>query len=364
MQLSSSVQEIDYYDWDFADGDTSQEWAPQHLYAVPNYYPVKLRIKTVHGCCDSSSRWIFVDPNPVANIKLSGDSVQCFTQHAFNLEDISTISGGSTTAQWNFADGGTSFSKITQKRYADTGRFKIRLISVSNYGCRDTAYQNLRVLPSVIPDFDIDNSQQCYRGNQFEFTEKSIKKAGSYDYLWEFGDGDTLRNTSPTNHRYQDTGLIFVLIRTLTDLGCADTAIKTVRLLPMPKADFSIDDSDQCLSTNNFTYTNNTSIFWGSLTHSWDLGNGSVSGNVNAAITYTDTGIKTVTLISSSAFGCADTISKEVWVREMPIPMFAINDSSQCKNQNTFIYRSTSQVQVGKLNYNWRLGDGNADTRD
>ena len=364
VNLSSAKQEIAYYDWDFADGDTSQAWAPRHRYATPNAYQVKLRVKTVHGCWDSSIRWVFVDPNPVAGLKLNGDSVQCFTQHAFNFEDISTISSGNTTAQWDFGDGGTSFIKSNQKRYSDTGRYQVKLISVSNYGCRDTQFTHVRVLPSVVTDFDIDKSIQCFRGNQFAFTDKSVKKGGSYDYLWEFGDGDTVRNVSPIQHRYQDTGLIFVLMRTLTNLGCADTAIKPIRLLPMPKADFTINEDDQCLSTNYFSYTNTASIFWGSLTHSWDLGNGSVLGNLNAGLTYADTGIKTVTLISRSAAGCADTVSYNVWVREMPIPSFTINDSSQCQNQNSFDFKSTSTVAVGRLDYQWRLGDGTTQTAD
>jgi len=364
IQRSTSKQEIAYYDWDFADGDTSLEWEPKHLYNLPNKYRAKLRIQTVNGCWDSSSRWIFVDPNPQAGIRLINDSVQCFTQHGFKLEDTSTISSGSTTAQWDFADGGKSFVKLTQKRYSDTGRFKIRLISISNYGCRDTTYRNLRVLPSVIPDFDIDNPVQCFLGNKFTFTEKSIRKAGSYDYLWEFGDRDSLKNTSPAVHRYNDTGVIAVLIRTLTDLGCADTAIKTIQLLPMPAADFSINDNDQCLSTNNFSFTNKSSISWGNLTHSWDLGNGTTSGNTNAGITYSDTGKKNVTLISKSAGGCADTLSKEVWVREMPLPSFRVNDTSQCKNQNVFEFISTSKIQVGPITYDWRLGDGTISRND
>ena len=364
VQLSSAKQEIEYYDWDFADGNYSKEWAPKHLYSGPDNYFVKLRIKTVHGCWDSSSRWIFVDPNPIADIRLLGDSVQCFTQHNFKLEDVSSIVSGSTTAQWDFADGSTAFSKFSQKRYADTGTFTIRLISESNYGCRDTDYQKLTVLPSVIPDFNIDKTNQCYRGNKFNFTDQSIKKAGSYDLLWELGDGVSIKNTTPVNHSYTDTGLIYVSLRTLTNLGCADTAVKVVRLMPMPLADFSINDTDQCLSTNEFIFTNKSTLFWGNLNYNWNLGNGNASSNTNTIANYSDTGIKTIRLISISDFGCADTVSKNIWVREMPLPSFTVNDTSQCLNQNRFVFSNTSEIQIGDLDYNWQLGDGTKSFQD
>ncbi len=364
VQFTTAKQEIEAYDWDFADGNTSQEWAPKHLFAAPNNYLVKLRVKTIHGCWDSLSRWTFVDPNPVADIELMGDTIQCFTQHNFKLQDNSTISSGNTTAQWNFGDASTAWLKNVQKRFVDTGLYTIQLISISNYGCRNTTFQNVRVLPSVVPDFTIDNPQQCFRGNRFQFKNSSVLSGGTYDFIWEFGDGtDTLNAPAPI-HVYSDTGKLLVRLRTITNLGCADTADRVIQLWPMPRAAFSLNDSDQCLSTNNVVLTNTSEIYWGNLSYNWDFGNGSNSVNVHAGVSYTDTGNFKVQLIAKSSLGCADTVVENVWIREMPSMAFEINDSSQCLNQNVFNFRSTSTANRGTVKNLWNFGDGNTSNQD
>jgi gliding motility-associated-like protein len=364
IQSTTSKQAMASWKWDFNNGDTSVLWEPKVKYEFPNSYWVKLVVETVNNCKDSMLRWVFVDPNPEARIKLTGDSIQCFTQHRFNLEDISTITSGSTTAQWSFGDATTATTKTMSKRYSDTGTYEIRLISVSNYGCRDTQFKRVEVLPSTVPNFTINTAQQCFRGNEFQFVNTSTLKAGNYDFTWQFGDGATAFNASPVKHSYTDTGIIPVMLRTLTQRGCADTLVENVRLWPMPKANFLINDSDQCVSTNMVSFNNISTIFWGNLSYNWNLGNGSNSTQVHPSLSYADTGRKSVTLIARSAQNCADTISKNLWIREMPRVSFTLNDSSQCSNQNAFIFRSTSKVNEGALNYLWNFGDGNTGNLD
>lgn len=53
----------------------------------------------------------------------------------------------------------------------------MRLISVSNFGCRDTVFSKFKILPSVVPNFGIDKAWQCFRGNEFTFNDlSSLKK--------------------------------------------------------------------------------------------------------------------------------------------------------------------------------------------
>lgn len=51
----------------------------------------------------------------------------------------------STAWQWEFGDGHGSTQFSPEHTYQDTGRFTVRLISVSASGCRDTAYQKVIV---------------------------------------------------------------------------------------------------------------------------------------------------------------------------------------------------------------------------
>jgi hypothetical protein len=148
-------------------------------------------------------------------------------------------------------------------RFNDTGTYAMRLISVSNFGCRDTVFSKFKILSSVVPNFGIDNNWQCFRGNEFTFNDLSSLKKGSYTAQWTYSDGiqSTVINASGSvKHSYNDTGYQWAMLRTQTDQGCSDTLFKSVRLLPMPKADFVVNDSIQCIKNQYFEFANWTQV--------------------------------------------------------------------------------------------------------
>jgi len=354
---STSTQNLKSWKWNYGNGDSSEIYEPNYLYDTATYYQVALRLETVNGCVDSTKRWIFVDPNPDAIINHSNDSVQCFNQHHFDLEDNSKIASGSTVATWNWSNSTSSNLKIiTNKTFGDTGIYRVELVSISNYGCTDTAYSQVRILPSVNPDFLIDDNKQCLNINEFTFTDQSNSSA-TYQVKWAFGDAN-YANSTQVVHSYSDSGIYKVQLFTETALGCRDTTFKSVQVYPMPKADVMVNNKSQCLTTNKFNFVDISKIGWGGIGSNWDFGDFTNSTLRTPQKTYSDTGKHTVTLISTSAFGCADTTSIDIWVREMPVVDFVINDSSQCLNQNEFIFTNNSTVNAGSIGSNWVFGDG------
>ncbi len=369
INKSSSKQSLDSVIWNYDDSSTFGKWQEKHKYQYPDNFRVKLKLRTVNGCWDSSSRWVFVYHIPQAKIQFTADSVQCFTQHSLKLADKSTIKVGSTTSQWRLGNQAPFANYTTGQvshRFMDTGKFEIRLISVSNYGCRDTTLNKFIVLPSVEPSFSINKDWQCFKGNEFVFNDLSMLKKGIYNAQWTFSDGNLsqiVNATGSVKHSFTDTGFQWAMLRTITDQGCSDTLFKSVRLLPMPKSDFIIDDDIQCLKNQSFNLTNTSSIFWGNISHSWDLGNGNQTNFYSPkAIVYPDTGIWTIKLVTTSGFQCKDTIDKKIQVVDMPIPSFSINDSSQCWKQNDFKYTNTSTDSRGNMRAYWSFGDGMKDS--
>ena len=357
INTSISTQNLQSWQWDFGDGGSSEIYQPTYLYDTATYYRVGLKLETVNGCVDSTKKWVFVDPNPLAIISHTNDSVQCFNQHSFDLEDRSTIASGSTVSNWNWSNTTSSNVKlVTNKSFIDTGIFKVKLISISNYGCTDTAYSQVKVLPSVNPDFSVDNDKQCLNTNEFKFTDKST----SYDnftVVWDFGDTKSA-NSNPVSHSYRDTGIYTVFLVTQTSLGCMDTISKIIQVYPMPEANIVVNSNSQCLTTNKFDFIDDSKIGWGILGSFWDFGDLTTSSQSTPQKIYSDTGRKTITLISTSAFGCADTVFKDIYVREMPLVRFSVNDTSQCLSQNEFIFTNNSIVNAGSLSYAWFFGDG------
>ena len=368
VNYSSSKQTIDRILWNLDDSTTHTSWQRNHKYKYPDDFRVKLKLRTIHGCWDSLSQWAFVHHNPNTKIQFTSDSVQCFTQHTLKAKDVTTINKGFTGSFWQLG------SKVPYVNYytnsishksTDTGSLNVRLISISNYGCRDTAYGKFKVLPSVVPDFSIDKDWQCFRGNEFTFSDLSNLSKGSFNAQWTFSDGQKSSVVSArgsVKHSFKDTGFQWAMLSTQTDQGCFDTLYKQVRLLPMPVADFIINDSIQCFKNQNFQYLNTSSIFWGNLSYLWDLDNNVQSAATSPTANYPDTGYWKIRLIASSAFNCKDTIHQRVNVVDMPVPKLTINDSSQCWKQNNFNFISNSTDSRGGLNTYWNYGDGNADS--
>ena len=346
--------------WYRGDNTKAITYNDTHLYASHGFYTTKLVVTTEKGCKDSLSKTTTVYPNPTAKASVD-DSAQCLTQHTFNMKDVSTIPWTNLSSKWTLSNGVTSTSKLFKYRFVLDGYYTSKLVSISNYGCKDSVIFPIRVKPSVIPDYTVNNIPQCFNVNQFTFTEGSTLNKGTYTYRWEYGDGN--KDSGKTvKHRYTDTGLFYVRLITKTNLNCLDTMIKTVRVLPMPKAKFSVPDTNQCLSTNKYNISNNTTINWGKLSAYWTFGDGSNSLVYSPSKSYAAIGRYLVTLYAKSNFGCGDTTSQYFRVNVMAKPSFTVNDSDQCYSQNVFKFTNTSTITTGTVTAKWSFGNGNNST--
>ena len=356
VNTSSGKQALASQIWYRGDNTKAITYNDTHLYSKYGFYTTKLVVTTEKGCKDSLSKTTTVYPNPTAKLTID-DSAQCLTQHTFHMADVSTIPWSSLSSKWTLSNGVTSTSKLFNYRFVLDGFYTTKLVSISNYGCKDSVSATIRVKPSVIPNYLVNNIPQCFNVNQFTFTEASTLNKGTYIYRWEYGDGS--KDTGKTvKHKYADTGLFYVRLITKTNLNCLDTMIKTVRVLPMPKAKFSVPDTNQCLTTNKYIISNNTTINWGKLTAYWTFGDGTNSSVYSPSKSYAAIGRYLVTLYAKSNFGCGDTTSQYFRVNVMAKPSFTVNDSDQCFSQNVFKFTNTSTIPTGTLTAKWSYGNG------
>src|SRR5699024_7803182 len=61
------------WDWDFADGSSSNLQNPQHKYTNPGVYPAVLTVTTNHNCKNDSSIDVIVYPLP--DVSLIGNNL-------------------------------------------------------------------------------------------------------------------------------------------------------------------------------------------------------------------------------------------------------------------------------------------------
>ena len=348
--------------WEFGDGDTSISNQPTHSYSQEGVYPILLVSTSNFQCADSSEKSVEVYPMPNAVIG-QFDTSLCFRANQFNLSDSSTLVYGSYSREWNFGDGATDTNQYTSHIYGKDSTFEVALRLISNEGCKDSAFQKLIVLPQAEAEFSVNDSIQCFSDNSFQFMNQSTVNSGSMSYSWNFGDGNSDTNTSPS-HSYAVHGSYLVELIATTPFACADTVFKSMRVDPNPLAQIGIGDSLLCFREHEFTFIDSSTIASGSFVREWNFGDATTDTSRITTHSYAQEGTFLVALRLESEFGCLDSAFRNYVVHPQASADFIVNDSIQCYNGHQFIFTNQSTVSSGLLRYNWDFGDAKTDTNE
>jgi len=346
--------------WDYGDGNSASGSPANHTYTTFGDYTVTMIATSSLGCSDTSIQSLHV--YPVSDIGFAiDDAFQCEYGNSFTFTDTSSIVLGNISRTWLAGDGSSSSDSIYTHSYSDTGRFTIQLIQESTASCRDTIRQEIVVNPSPRTDFVSNDSTQCFLGNQFDFINTSTVASGTMSSRWNFGDGGMSSLANPSHSYNLDSTWTIQLIM-LSDSGCADTIKHLAITYPMPVADFTPNDSRFCLSGNSFVFYDSTAIDSGTWTTRWEFGDGDTSVQAQPSHTYTQEGIYTVLLVSTSNFLCIDSTTKDMEVYPMPSAIIGAFDTAQCFRENLFSFSDSSTLVYGNYTREWNFGDGGSDT--
>ena len=304
------------YLWNFGNGITSIQPSPTYSYPATGTYIVKLVATSGTGCKDSITRTITVNPSPTATFAVNTAS-QCVTGNQFNFTNNSSITTGTLTYAWTFGDGNVSTNANPTHSYINAGTYTVKLVVTSGLGCKDSSTRSLTVFAKPTVDFSVNSLAQCVNGNSFVFTNNTTIGIGTVSYIWRFGDGNTATTANAT-HSYLAAGTYIVKLIAVSNNGCSDSTTQTVTVNPKPTVDFSINTIAQCLATNQFVFINLSNITTGTLTHAWSFGNGATSVQASPSYLYIAAGSYNVKLVSTSAEGCKDSITRTTTVHPMP----------------------------------------------
>ncbi len=135
VQFQNNTLYASRYEWDFGDGNTSNEEDPIHTFTTPGVYSVALvgigdggqdvlvRVDSItvyevpNSYFISQPRTVFIPSDPVVMFNLSTGANQFF---------------------WDFGDGFTSTEVSPEHYYTAPGDYTIRLIARNEFGCLDT----------------------------------------------------------------------------------------------------------------------------------------------------------------------------------------------------------------------------------
>lgn len=296
------------------------------------------------GCRSTDQVRIVISNAPVANA--GKDTTICEGSSA-----VLKASGG-TSYLWNT---GETSASIIKKPVSATSYF---VLVKSAAGCSDYDTVNVSINPKPVADFSVNDSSQCLAGNSFVFYNRSSIKSGKNTYTWQFGDGKSSLLPDSVNHTYSTFNTFIATLFAISGFGCRDTTSRLVDVYPMPKADFGVNNSIQCLSANSFGFTDKSSIPSGSYITYWSFGDGNSTNAFNPFHYYNKADTYSAMLTVVSNYLCRDSIRKNIIVKPNPIADFEIDDTAQCLLYNEFAFANKSSIKSGSNTYNWYFGDG------
>jgi PKD repeat protein len=298
--------------WDFGNGTKSNKWAPQTSYKNAGAFTVTLSAN-LNGCNAVASQKVYQFDRPKSNFALK--SGVCDNQ-VFQFDNFSFIGNGLIGSYWDFDDNNNiSTERNPSHRFSSAGTKKVKLVSVSEFGCSDTMTKSVSVKES--PKVSFINSALCsVKPTTFTNTTPTVNGSVA-NYKWDFGDGNTSTDESPIHDWKAKLGPKNIRLTIELDNGCKETNSKTLIVYTQPKPSFQA--SDVC-SGESIVFVNNTTWAQGEVSYKWDFGDGTISTNSDPTKIYNTNVTLTpnITLYAYIKNGCADSITQKIVINEAP----------------------------------------------
>jgi gliding motility-associated-like protein len=138
--------------WNFGDNDNNNlsiASSPSHTYDNKGEYDVTMSITTINGCNADTTKenLIHVEPKPVLEFSPQPATASFikpiiyFKNNSVNVDSLDYI--------WSFGNGELSNIQSPEYTYDATGVYEVEMIGFTKYGCSDTIYRYVEIVPEV-----------------------------------------------------------------------------------------------------------------------------------------------------------------------------------------------------------------------
>lgn len=313
-----------------------------------------LIVTDIHGCQDTLTKMDSVLVNKATAIADHVDFV-CIPDSVW-VKNASTDRLGEIVEQRWYFDGtllentqDSFWVQIEENRYYELG-----LSVTDDWGCVDSVAWNQAIWGSDIDaSFASSDTLSCTTHAIAFALSNADQPDDIASYAWDFGDGQSSEEASPT-HLYTQEGAYTVCLtltntRGCTDMHCMDEPIIIADPVAAFVGDPLFETCPPLLSTFQNQSINSTSF-------SWDFGdNSGLSDNESPAHLYNQPGSFDVTLIASSTPHCADTLTRADYVVvEGPTGTFTMASDSACVPLTIELYGESDDEYF----FSWDFGNG------
>ncbi len=308
------------------------------------------------GCTGSDTVTIRFFQIPVAQIT-PPPSVGC-TPLEISFENISQYAD---SYFWDFGNGSISNlenpSQIYTNKTPNTVDYDISMIAITNNGCSDTIEYSIKVAPTPVSYFAINNQIGC-SPLQSSFINKS---QGASIYEWDFGDTSEKESTEDPIHTFFNsesfTQSYEVSLVTTNDYSCTDTSKQFITVYPKQNFELKASPDSACSPLKTDLIADP-----GAFQYEWDFGDGNlVPGSNLQQKVFTNSGnnkeYKNITVYTTSFYGCLDTAEVSITIVPSPTAYFEPNDFNICSPKDVLFENKS----INANSTYWDFGDGQSD---
>ncbi len=344
------------YTWALGDGNTSNTINPSHTYTNNSLtlltHTITLFASNANGCIDSIKNTIQIFPQPFFSFTMI--PAQGCSPLSINFPPVL----GAVTYTWNYGDG-SPISNASNPTHVFTNTtitnqtYTVTLMATNAFGCKDTTFGYPLIFAKPIANFSSTPNSGC-SPLVVNFTNTSTLNTINN---WVFNNGQTSTLINPSTTFTNATGSAGTTFNVKLVVGtannCFDSIIKSITLLPRPKAIFGLD-TPAC-SPKVITFTNGS---LGAASYLWNFGNSFISTQTTPTQQYINNGFSnqtfTVTLVATNNSNCKDTLRVPLIVHPKAHFFISAMPDSGCTPLKVYF-----PPIGGAQSYQWNFGDGN-----
>lgn len=293
-----------------------------HTYSTAGSYTVRFTVThAASGCTGTCQLTVTVQGQGVSAVSLTPQTLcpgETFSVD-YTSQGVVFAAGNVFTVEARDAGGNLVWSCPTSST-APSGTLSCTVpagTSAGTYSVQVTssspAYTSgslsLTVSAPPVADFAPDANLRYCLGTPITFTDRS---QNAPSIRWDFGDGTGSTDRNPI-HTYAQPGTYTVTLTAQVSPTCTDQVQRTIEVLPLPTAAFTVQPATLILPDQTTITLTNTST--GASSYQWDFGNGQTSTAPNPTASYDREGEYLIVLTALSADGCRDTAQYRLIVR-------------------------------------------------
>ncbi len=252
--------------------------------------------------CGSDTDTVTVNITPIPVVSISGTDTICAGQSA------TLTASGASTYVWSATQTSPSITvtPVVSTTYTVSG---------SNSGC-SAASVTFSLVVNPVPVVNITGPAYLCSNASGNYTATVTGGASPYQYNWSTGNTASAINiipvtaTTPLNVAVTDVN------------GCSNSASYTITTVPDPLATVTTSGSG-CAPLN----VNFSGLAPDASSFEWDFGDGTTSALQDPSHVFSNSGIYSVTLITTNIAGCSDTLVLDSAISSYPGPVANISST-------------------------------------